>query len=72
MNRRGSCWSGFWIFFEHVVAARAGESLVAVGHGDILVFPWLYAQGVEANALLKDRLVDFALPGGTIRRQPRS
>jgi len=49
-------------FFEHVVAARAGESLVAVAHGDILVFPWLYAQGVEANALLKDRLIEFALP----------
>lgn len=49
-------------FFEHVVSARAGESLVAVAHGDILVFPWLYAQGVEADALLKDRLIEYALP----------
>lgn len=49
-------------FFEHVVSAHAGESLVAVAHGDILVFPWLYAQGVEADALLKDRLIEYALP----------
>ena len=49
-------------FFEHVAIEHAGESAVAVGHGDILVFPWLHAQGVEPNALMKDRLVDYALP----------
>ena len=49
-------------FFEHVVDRHKGESVVAVGHGDILVFPWLYAQGVEPEALMKDRLVEYALP----------
>lgn len=49
-------------FFEHVAAAQAGESAVAVAHGDILVFPWLYAQGVKPDALMKDRLIDYALP----------
>ncbi|MDE2748147.1 MAG: histidine phosphatase family protein [Chloroflexota bacterium] len=49
-------------FFEHIVCARAGEAVVAVAHGDILVFPWLHAQGVEPDALMKDRLVDYALP----------
>ena len=49
-------------FFEHVVTEHAGESAVAVGHGDILVFPWLHAQGVEPEALMKDRLVEYALP----------
>ena len=49
-------------FFEHVVSERAGQSVVAVAHGDILVFPWLHAQGVEPDALMKDRLVDYALP----------
>ena len=38
------------------------ESVVAVAHGDILVFPWLYAQGVEPDALMKDRLIEYALP----------
>lgn len=49
-------------FFERVAIKHAGESVVAVAHGDILVFPWLYAQGVEANALVKDKLMDYALP----------
>ena len=49
-------------FFEHVAIEQAGESAVAVAHGDILVFPWLYAQGVEPEALMKDRLVEYALP----------
>ncbi len=49
-------------FFEHVYQAHKGEAVVAVAHGDVLVFPWLYAQGVEPDALMKDRLVDFALP----------
>lgn len=49
-------------FFEHVAAAHDGESVVAVAHGDILVFPWLFAQGVKPEALMKDRLVEYALP----------
>ncbi len=49
-------------FFEHVLAAHAGESVAAVAHGDILVFPWLHAQGVVPEALMKDRLRTFALP----------
>lgn len=49
-------------FMEGMVVAHAGESIVAVAHGDILVFPWLQAQGVEPEALMKDRLVDYALP----------
>ncbi|MDE2638432.1 MAG: histidine phosphatase family protein [Chloroflexota bacterium] len=49
-------------FFEHVAVEHRGDSVVAVAHGDILVFPWLHAQGVEPEALMKDRLVDYALP----------
>jgi len=49
-------------FFEHIVIAHSGESVAAVGHGDILVFPWLHAQGVEPEALMKDKLVEYALP----------
>ena len=33
-------------FFEFVLDNHDNESVVAVGHGDILVFPWLHAQGV--------------------------
>ena len=49
-------------FFEHVAVEHSGDSVVAVAHGDILVFPWLHAQGVEPEALMKDRLVEYALP----------
>lgn len=49
-------------FMAHITAAHIGESVVAVAHGDILVFPWLHAQGVEPDALMKDRLMDYALP----------
>ena len=49
-------------FFQHVVDRHSGESVVAVAHGDILVFPWLHAQGVLPDALMKDRLLDYALP----------
>ncbi len=49
-------------FFEHIVSERAGQAVVAVAHGDILVFPWLHAQGVRPDALMKDKLVDYALP----------
>ena len=49
-------------FFERVAMKHAGESAVAVAHGDILVFPWLHAQGVEPEALMKDKLVEYALP----------
>ena len=49
-------------FFEYLVVQHEGESVVAVGHGDILVFPWLHAQGKRPEALMKDRLLDYALP----------
>ncbi len=49
-------------FFEHLIIAHSGETVVAVAHGDILVFPWLHAQGVEPEALMKDKLVEYALP----------
>ena len=49
-------------FFEYVDAVHNGDSIVAVAHGDILVFPWLHAQGVEPEALMKDKLVEYALP----------
>ncbi len=49
-------------FMAHITSAHLDESVVAVAHGDILVFPWLYAQGVEPDALMKDRLVEYALP----------
>lgn len=49
-------------FFEHVALEHRGDTIVAVAHGDILVFPWLHAQGVEPEALMKDRLVEYALP----------
>ena len=49
-------------FFEHIACEHWGESVVAVAHGDILVFPWLFAQGVEPEALMKDKLVQYALP----------
>ena len=49
-------------FFEQLVIQHDGESVVAVAHGDILVFPWLHAQGVLPEALMKDRLRDYALP----------
>ena len=49
-------------FFERIAIKHAGESAVAVAHGDILVFPWLYAQGVEPEALMKDKLMNYALP----------
>ena len=49
-------------FFDYVVTRHNGQSVAAVAHGDILVFAWLHAQGVVPEALLKDRLQDFALP----------
>ena len=49
-------------FFEHIAIKHAGQAVVAVAHGDILIFPWLHAQGVEPEALMKDKLVEYALP----------
>ena len=49
-------------FFDHLVSAHRGEAVAAVAHGDILVFPWLHAQNVVPEALMKDRLRDYALP----------
>jgi len=49
-------------FFEYIIEQHRGESVVAVGHGDILVFPWLDAQGVIPEAHMKDTLLNFNLP----------
>lgn len=49
-------------FFDTIVERHSGQSVAAVAHGDILVFPWLHAQGVAPDALMKDRLQDYALP----------
>ena len=49
-------------FFDFLRTRHAGAAVVAVGHGDILVFPWLHAQGEAPEALMKDRLRDYALP----------
>lgn len=49
-------------FFDYVVEEYSGQSVAAVAHGDILVFAWLHAQGVEPTALMKDRLQVYALP----------
>ena len=49
-------------FFDFIVERRHGQSVAAVAHGDILVFAWLHAQGVEPDALMKDRLQVYALP----------
>lgn len=49
-------------FFDTVVERHSGQSVAAVAHGDILVFAWLHAQGVEPEALMKDRLRVYALP----------
>ncbi len=49
-------------FFDFLRVEHPDESIVAVGHGDILVFPWLHAQGIEPEAHLKDRLRECGLP----------
>lgn len=49
-------------FFDSVINNHRGESVVAVAHGDILVFPWLDAQGVVPNPQMKDTLLDYGLP----------
>jgi len=49
-------------FFEFVLDKHNGESVVAVGHGDILVFPWLHAKGVTPEVGMKDELTNYGLP----------
>lgn len=49
-------------FFEYAREAHRGEAIVAVGHGDILVFPWLHAHGYMPEALMKDDLMNYMLP----------
>ena len=51
-------------FFDWVVERHPGEAVAAVAHGDILVFAWLHAQGVEPDALMKDRLTGLRAAGG--------
>lgn len=49
-------------FFDAIIERHGEEPVVAVAHGDILVFPWLHAQGKTPEALMKDRLRDYGLP----------
>ena len=49
-------------FFKYVRETHRGESIVAVGHGDILVFPWLHSHGYVPEALMKDNLMKYMLP----------
>ena len=49
-------------FFDLTLARHEGESVAAVAHGDILVFPWLHAQGAAVDADLKDKLIQYKLP----------
>lgn len=49
-------------FFEYLLEEHAGESVIAVGHGDILVFPWLHAQGYVPDVHMKESLLDYNLP----------
>lgn len=49
-------------FFDAMLARHPYEAILAVAHGDILVFPWLHAQGESPEALMKDHLMDYALP----------
>lgn len=49
-------------FFDLILARHEGESVAAVAHGDILVFPWLHAQGAAVDADLKDKLIQYKLP----------
>ncbi len=49
-------------FFEYAREAHRGEAIVAVGHGDVLVFPWLHAHGYRPEALMKDKLMNYQLP----------
>ncbi|MCY4021104.1 MAG: histidine phosphatase family protein [Chloroflexi bacterium] len=49
-------------FFAYARDAHRGEAIVAVGHGDVLVFPWLHAHGYVPEALMKDNLMNYMLP----------
>ena len=49
-------------FFDAALARHPNQAILAVGHGDILVFPWLHAQGYQPEALMKDHLMDYGLP----------
>ena len=49
-------------FFDLTLTRHEGESVAAVAHGDILVFPWLHAQGAAVDADLKDKLIQYELP----------
>ena len=51
-------------FFDHVARAHAGESVVAVAHGDILVFAWLYAQGEGRGCAPQRQTCRVRLAGG--------
>lgn len=49
-------------FFNYARRTHRGDVIVAVGHGDILVFPWLHAHGYVPEALMKDNLLNYMLP----------
>ncbi len=50
-------------FFEYLLEKHPDEAVIAVAHGDILVFPWLHAHGVDTpQAEMKDTLATYNLP----------
>jgi len=49
-------------FFDYLLERHQNESVVAVGHGDILVFSWLHAQGWAPDAHMKENLLEYRLP----------
>lgn len=49
-------------FFEYLLDKHNNEQVIAVGHGDILVFPWLHAQGHIPAVHMKETLMDYNLP----------
>lgn len=49
-------------FFTDARERHRGESVVAVAHGDLLVFPWLHFHGYAPESLMKDKLMNYRLP----------
>ena len=53
-----ACWTFLITWSRATAASQSPRSRTAT----FLVFAWLHAQGVEPDALMKDRLQDYALP----------
>lgn len=49
-------------FFKEVRAAYAGKSVAAVSHGDIMVFSFLYAKGLDVESIVKRDLPTHGHP----------